>query len=194
MQPQDLKYRGEPTQLEIGDDNQIREYTTMNRGTVTGLGITRVGSRCLFMAYSHIAHDCVVGNDVIMANAATLAGHVTIEDFATVGAFCAVHQFTRVGRYAYIGGGTIVTRDVLPYSRTVAPREAKAYGTNPIGLERRGFSKERIHQIHHAFRVLLSSKLNTAQALEKLQAEPDLSDDVRILIEFVKSSERGVVK
>jgi UDP-N-acetylglucosamine acyltransferase len=194
MQPQDLKYGGEPTRLEIGDGNRIREYVTIHRGTVTGKGITRVGSGCLLMAYAHIAHDCVVGDDVIMANAATLAGHVTIEDHAVVGAFSAVHQFTRVGRYAYIGGGTIVTQDVLPFSKTVARREAKAYGANALGLERRGFTRERIRRIHHVFKVLLASKLNTSQALEKLRAEADLGEDARLLIEFVEQSQRGIIK
>ena len=194
MQPQDLKYGGEPTRLEMGDGNRIREYVTIHRGTVTGKGITRVGSGCLLMAYAHIAHDCVVGDDVIMANAATLAGHVTIEDHAVVGAFSAVHQFTRVGRYAYIGGGTIVTQDVLPFSKTVARREAKAYGANALGLERRGFTRERIRRIHHVFKVLLASKLNTSQALEKLRAEADLGEDARLLIEFVEQSQRGIIK
>jgi UDP-N-acetylglucosamine acyltransferase len=194
VQPQDLKYAGEPTRLEIGDRNQIREYVTIHRGTVTGAGVTRVGSGCLIMAYAHIAHDCVVGDDVIMANAATLAGHVTVEDYAVVGAFSAVHQFTRVGKYAYIGGGTIVTQDVLPFSKTVARRDAKAYGVNAIGLERRGFTPERLHQLQHAYKVLLRSKLNTSQALEKLQGEPGLSADVQMLIEFIQKSERGIIK
>ena len=140
-EPQDLTYKGEPTRLEIGDDNLFREFVTVNRGTVKGGGLTRVGSHTLIMAYAHIAHDCVVGVDVSMANAATLAGHVTIQEWASVGAFSAVHQFDVVGAHAYIGGGTIVTRDVLPFSKTVAPRDAKAYGVNSIGLERRGFSK-----------------------------------------------------
>jgi UDP-N-acetylglucosamine acyltransferase len=194
MQPQDLKYGGEPTRLEIGDGNQIREYATIHRGTVTGQGVTRIGSGCLIMAYAHIAHDCVVGDDVIMANAATLAGHVTVEDHAVVGAFSAVHQFVRVGQYAYVGGGTIVTQDVLPFSKTVAARAAKAYGANAIGLERRGFSRERIRRIHHVFKVLLASKLNTSQAVEKLLAETDLGEDARILIEFIQESKRGIIK
>ncbi len=194
MAPQDLKYKGEPTRLEIGDNNVIREYVTVNRGTVGGGGLTRVGNNCLLMAYAHVAHDCVVGDNVIMANAATLAGHVTIEDNAVLGAFCPVHQYVRIGCYSYIGGGTVITRDVLPFSRTVEAREAKAYGVNSIGLERRGFSKERIRQIHHAFKVLLSSRLNTTQALEKLRAEGELGEDVEMLVRFIESSERGVIK
>lgn len=193
-EPQDLTYKGEPTRLEIGDDNLFREFVTVNRGTVKGGGLTRVGSHTLIMAYAHIAHDCVVGDHVIMANAATLAGHVTIQDFASVGAFSAVHQFDVVGAHAYIGGGTIVTRDVLPFSKTVAPRDAKAYGVNSLGLERRGFSKERIQKIQQAFRILLNSKLNTTQALEKLKAAGDQGEDVAMLIAFIEKSERGVIK
>jgi UDP-N-acetylglucosamine acyltransferase len=194
LEPQDLKFKGEKTRLEIGDHNVIREFATLHRGTPGGGGITRIASHCLIMAYAHIAHDCQVGSYVIMANAATLAGHVTIEDYATVGAFSAVHQFTRVGAHAYIGGGTINTRDVLPFSKTSAGRDARAYGMNTIGLERRGFSKERLAKIHHAYRVLLSSKLNTSQALEKLKAEGEQGEDVAQLIRFIESSERGVIK
>ncbi len=192
--PQDLKYHGEPTRLEVGDNNQIREYVTIHRGTAGGGALTRVGSNCLFMAYAHIAHDCVVGDNVIMANAATLAGHVTIEDNAVVGAFCPVHQFVRVGCYSYIGGGSVITQDVLPFSKTVARRDVGAYGINSIGLERRGFTKERIRQIHHAYKVLLASKLNTTQAVAKLKSEENLGPDVEMLIQFIESSERGVIK
>ena len=144
MEPQDLKFKGEKTRLEIGDHNHIRECVTIHRGTPGGGGLTKLGSYCLLMAYSHIAHDCFVGDHVIMANNATLAGHVIIDEWATVGAFSPVHQFTRVGAHAYIGGGTVVTKDVLPFSKTVASREARAYGANSIGLERRGFSNENI--------------------------------------------------
>ena len=193
-EPQDLTYQGEPTRLEIGDDNLFREFVTVNRGTVKGGGLTRVGNHTLIMTGAHIAHDCVVGDHVIMANAATLAGHVTIQEWASVGAFSAVHQFDVVGAHAYIGGGTIVTRDVLPFSKTVAPRDAKAYGVNSIGLERRGFSKERIQRIQKAFRILLNSKLNTTQALEKLKAAGDQGEDVAMLIAFIEKSERGVIK
>jgi UDP-N-acetylglucosamine acyltransferase len=193
-EPQDLTYRGEKTGLEMGDYNVVREFVTINRGTVKGGGVTRVGSHTLLMAYAHVAHDNVVGDRVIMANAATLAGHVTIEEWATVGAFSAVHQFTRVGAHAYVGGGTIVTKDVLPFAKVVAPREARTYGLNAIGLERRGFSKERIAKIHHAFRVLFNSKLNTSQALEKLKSEGDQGEDVAMVVRFIEESARGVVK
>src|SRR5208337_4189827 len=142
--PQDITYKGEPTRLEIGHHNEIREYVTINRGTVKGGGVTRVGSHLLIMAYSHIGHDCVVADHAMLINQATLAGHVTVEEWAVIGAMSAVHQFARVGAHAYIGGGTIITRDVLPFSMTSAEREANAYGVNKVGLERRGFSSERI--------------------------------------------------
>jgi UDP-N-acetylglucosamine acyltransferase len=192
VSPQDLKYGGEPTQCEIGDDNTIRESVTISRGTVKGGGITRVGSKNLLMTAVHIGHDCIVGNGCIMANAATLAGHVVIEDFATVGAFSPVHQFCTVGKYAFIGGGTIVTQDVLPYSKTSARRENKAFGVNSIGLERRGFSPERIKALQKAFRLLLVSKLNTSQALEKIRELE--GEDVALLVKFIEKSERGVIK
>ena len=192
--PQDLSYAGEPTRLEIGDHNVIREFVTINRGTVKGGGLTWVGSHTLIMAYSHIAHDCRIGDHVILANAATLGGHVIVEDWATVGALCPVHHFVRIGAYAFIGGGTTITRDVLPFSKTAAARDTHAYGLNAIGLERRGFSKERIRKIHHAYKVLLASRLNTSQALEKLKSEPERGGDVDLLIRFIEESERGVIK
>src|SRR5581483_9321223 len=192
LAPQDLSYKSEPTRLEIGDNNTIREFVTINRGTVKGGGVTKVGSNILVMAYCHIAHDCVIGDHVIMANAATLGGHVIVEDYATVGALCPVHHFVRIGAHAFIGGGTTITRDVLPFSKTAAERGTHAYGLNSVGLERHGFSKERIRKIHHAYKLLLASKLNTSQALEKLRSEPDRGEDVDVLIKFVESSERGV--
>jgi UDP-N-acetylglucosamine acyltransferase len=194
MAPQDLSYAGEPTRLEIGDHNVIREAVTISRGTAKGGGLTRVGNHTLIMAYAHVAHDCVIGDRVILANGATLGGHVTVEDWAVVGALCPVHQFVRIGTHAYIGGGTTVTRDVLPFSKTAAARDTHAYGLNALGLERRGFSKERIRKIHHAYKVLLASKLNTSQALEKLKSEPDRGEDVETLIRFIEASERGVIK
>jgi UDP-N-acetylglucosamine acyltransferase len=194
LAPQDMTYAGEPTQLEIGDHNEIREFVTINRGTVKGGGVTRVGNYNLIMAYTHVAHDCVVGDRVILANAATLGGHVTVEDWAVVGAMCPVHQYVRIGAHSYVGGGTTITKDVLPFSKTVAARDTHAYGLNAIGLERRGFSKERIRKIHHAYRILLASKLNTSQALEMLKAEPDSGEDVEMLIRFIEASERGVIK
>jgi UDP-N-acetylglucosamine acyltransferase len=194
MAPQDLTYAGEPTRLEIGDHNDIREFVTINRGTVKGGGLTRVGSHILIMAYTHIAHDCAIGDHVILANAATLGGHVTIEEWAQVGALCPVHHFVRIGAHSFVGGGTTITRDVLPFSKTSASRDAQTYGLNAVGLERRGFSKERIRKIHHAYKVLLASKLNTSQAVEKLKSEPDCGEDVEMLIKFIEQSERGVIK
>jgi UDP-N-acetylglucosamine acyltransferase len=194
LAPQDLSYKGEPTRLEMGDDNVVREFVTINRGTAKGGGLTRIGSHALIMAYTHIAHDCVIGDHVIMANAATLGGHVIVEDWATVGALCPVHHFVRIGAHAFIGGGTTVTRDVLPFSKTAAERGTRAYGLNAVGLERRGFSKDRIRRIHHAYKVLLAAKLNTSQALEKLKSEADRGEDVEMLIRFIEASERGVIK
>ena len=194
LEPQDLKFKGEKTRLEIGDHNIIREFVTLHRGTPGGGGVTRIGSHTLIMAYAHVAHDCIIGDHCILANAATLAGHVTIEEWAVVGAFSAVHQHGRVGAHAYIGGGTIITRDVLPFSKTSAAREARAYGVNSTGLERRGFTKERIQKLHHAFKVLTASKLNTSQAMERLKSEGDLGEDVALLLRFIEASERGVIK
>jgi UDP-N-acetylglucosamine acyltransferase len=190
--PQDLKYRGEPTETILGDDNTIRESVTISRGTAGGGGITRIGSNCLLMTCAHVGHDSQIGSHCILANAATLAGHVTIEDYVTLGAFCPVHQHCIIGRYAFIGGGTIVTQDVLPFSLTSARRENKAFGINKIGLERRGFTPDRLKTLQKAFRLLLTSKLNTAQALEKLRQLE--GDDVGELIAFVQRSERGVIK
>jgi len=190
--PQDLKYAGEPTRLEIGDGNTIRESVTISRGTTKGGGITRLGSDNLLMAYAHIGHDCQVGSHCILANCATLAGHVTIEDYACVGAFCPVHQFCSVGAYAFIGGGTIVTQDVLPFSLTSSRRENKAFGINKVGLTRRGFSPARLQTLQKAFRLLLAAKLNTAQALEKIKQLE--GDDAAILAAFIERSHRGVIK
>ena len=190
--PQDLKYKGEPTETVLGDDNTIRECVTISRGTVGGGGVTRLGSHNLLMTCAHVGHDSHVGSHVIMANAATLAGHVIIEDFVTLGAFCPVHQHCIVGAHAFIGGGTIVTQDVLPFSKTSSRRENKAFGVNSMGLERRGFSPERIKALQKAFRLLLVSKLNTTQALEKLRELE--GEDVALLVRFIEKSERGVIK
>ena len=192
--PQDLKYQGEPTRVEIGERNVIREYVTISRGTKGGGGITRLGSDCLVMAYAHIGHDSQVGSHCILANGATLAGHVTIEDYATLGALSAAHQFCRIGRYAFVGGGSIIIQDVLPFSLTSAKRDAHAFGLNRVGLQRRGFSQEQMRDLHHAYKTLRGAKLNTTQAVEKLKAEESASEEVRYLIEFVESSTRGVLK
>ncbi len=194
IEPQDISYRGEPTRLEMGDRNTIRECVTINRGTVKGGGVTRLGSDILIMAYTHIGHDCQIGDHAMLVNGATLAGHVTVEEWAVVGALCPVHQFVRIGAHCYIGGGTTITQDVLPFSKTSAARQNRAYGLNSVGLERRGFSAERIRKLHHAYKVLLASKLNTSQALERLKAEPERGEDTDLLIRFIESSERGVIK
>ncbi len=195
--PQDLKYKGEPTQVTLGDDNVIREYVTISRGTEGGGGVTRVGSNCLIMAYTHIGHDSSIGSHCILANSATLAGHVTVEDFATVGALCPVHQYCRIGRYSYIGGGTTITQDVLPYSLTSIERNNHAYGLNKVGLERRGFTPEQMKQLRAAYRLLLASKRNVSDALaairESLATNPE-AEHVAYLADFIANSERGIIK
>ncbi len=194
--PQDLKYRNEPTRCEIGDKTDIREYVTISRGTVGGGGHTTVGSGCLIMAYTHIGHDSHIGNGCILANSATLAGHVEVEDFAVVGALCPVHQFCRIGKYAYIGGGTTITQDVLPYSLTSIERNNHAYGLNKVGLERKGFTPEQIKELRSAYRLLLASKLNTSQALEAIRERVATSGDehVAYLADFIANSQRGIIK
>ena len=192
--PQDVTYKGEPTRLEIGDHNEIRECVTINRGTVKGGGLTKVGSHILIMAYTHIGHDCVIGDHSMLVNGATLGGHVIVEEWAVVGALCPVHQFVRIGAHSYIGGGTTITQDVLPFSMTSAARETHAYLLNKVGLQRRGFSKDRIAKLHHAYKILLASKLNTSQALERLRLESDRGEDVDMLIRFIEASERGIIK
>jgi UDP-N-acetylglucosamine acyltransferase len=192
--PQDLKFSGERTELVVGDANRFREFSTVSRGTTQGGGVTRIGNENLFMAYSHVAHDCVVGSNTVFANGATLAGHVAVEDYANVGAFSPVHQFCRIGRYAYVGACTVITQDVPPFSRVVTERETRCYGVNTVGLERRGFDRERLEIIEGAFRLLLRSKLNTSQALEQIRAQLNGSPDIRELVEFIESGQRGLHK
>ena len=193
-EPQDLKFKGEKTELIIGNDNVFREFVTMNRGTAGGGGVTTIGSNNFFMAYAHVAHDGHVGSNTIFANAATLAGHVEVGDFATVGAFAAVHQFCRVGDHAFIGGFTVATQDVLPYVKTVGNRPAKTYGVNTIGLERKGFSKEAIDAIKKAYRILNQSKLKLADALARIDAELSLYPEARYFADFIRESKRGVIR
>ena len=193
--PQDLKYKGEPTYLQIGNDNVFREFVSLNRGTRGGHGITVIGHHNFVMAYSHVAHDCIVGDHVIMANAATLAGHVTINDHATVGAFSAVHQFCRVGPHAFIGGFSVITRDALPFVKTVGERnQAKIYGINTIGLQRKGFSEQCIAELKKVYRIAFRSKMNTRDALAKIREESWSAPEVTVLIEFMESSERGFIR
>jgi UDP-N-acetylglucosamine acyltransferase len=193
LEPQDLKYSGEPTRVDLGEGNIVREFVTIHRGTGEA-GVTRIGSHCLLMAYVHIAHDCRLGDSVIMANGASLAGHVDIGDQAIVGAFCGIHQFCRIGAYSFLGSYTIVNKDILPYSKTSAPRPMEVLGANRIGLERRGLSAEEIRELENAFRVICRSKLNTTQALEALESKGIQSEHVRALVDFIRSSERGVAK
>jgi UDP-N-acetylglucosamine acyltransferase len=191
LAPQDLKYKGEPTRLVIGANNVFREFVTIHRGTAGGGGITSIGDDNLFMAYAHVAHDCHVGNHVIFGNAATLGGHVTVEDFATISAYSGVHQFCRVGRHAFVGGYTVVTRDALPFAKTVGNR-ARIYGLNPIGLARRGFSAETISKLRRAYRHLLQH--NTSRALEIIERDKALAvPEVKYLIDFIASAKRGVI-
>ena len=192
LAPQDLKYGGEPTRLEIGDGNSIREFVTLHRGTAGGGGVTRIGSGNLFMAYAHVAHDCRVGSHTIFANGATLAGHVEVADYVTIGAFSGVHQFCRVGIHAFLGGYTVATKDVLPYSKTVGNR-ARIYGVNTIGLTRRGFRPEAIAAIRAAYRVLLQSRLNTSEAVARLEAATPLVPEVAELDRFIRTAQRGVI-
>jgi UDP-N-acetylglucosamine acyltransferase len=197
ISPQDLKYAGEPTAVVIGDNNSIREYVTISRGTTGGGGTTRVGSDCLIMAYTHIGHDSQIGNSCILANSATLAGHVIVEDFAVVGALCPVHQYCRIGRYAYIGGGTTITQNVLPYSLTSIERNNHAYGLNKVGLERKGFTPQQLKELRAAYRTLLASKLNISDALaaiRKTVAAGNAGEHVAYLADFITNSERGIIK
>jgi UDP-N-acetylglucosamine acyltransferase len=192
--PQDLRFKGERTELVVGDGNTFREYVTITRGTVGGGGKTTVGSGSLFLASSHVGHDCRVGNHTLFVNGATLAGHVTVEDYATIGFQSPVHQFCRIGRYAYVGASTVITQDVPPFSRVVTERETKSYGVNTIGLERKGFSEKRLKTLHRAFRLLLRSKMNTTQALAEMRKSFGESEDVQELIRFIETAERGIVK
>lgn len=191
--PQDLKFKGEKTRLIIGRRNIFREFVTIHRGTQGGGGVTRIGDRNFFMAYAHVAHDCKVGNDIICGHAGTLGGHVTVEDFANIGAGSGVHQFCRVGCHAFIGGYSVVTKDALPFAKTVGNR-ARIYGLNTIGLIRRGFSSDTIARLKRAYRYLLQSKLNTSRALVQMGQDPAVAcPEVDYLIEFIRSSQRGAL-
>jgi UDP-N-acetylglucosamine acyltransferase len=192
--PQDYTFRGERTELVVGDGNIFREYVTVSRGTQKGGSKTTLGDANFLLAYSHVGHDCVIGSNTLFVNGATLAGHVTVEDFVTIGAFCPVHQFCRIGRYAYIGASTVITQDVPPFSRIVTERETKSFGINTIGLERKGFSAERLQALKRAYRLLLRAKLNTSQALAEMRKTLADSADVQELIKFIEGAERGIVK
>jgi len=190
--PQDLKFQGEVSHLVIGDDNTIREFATMHRGTTGGGGVTRVGNGSLFMAYTHVAHDCVIGNQVIMSNAATLGGHIIVEDKAIIGGLAAVHQFCRIGRHAFVGGASAVARDVPPYTIAYGNR-AKLAGLNLVGLKRSGFSDATIQSLKQAYEILFLSSLSLKEATQKVRQELPQSPEVQHLLEFIESSERGLV-
>jgi UDP-N-acetylglucosamine acyltransferase len=193
LQPQDLKFKGEDTYLTIGDHNVFREYVNVHRGTKGGGAHTKIGDHNFLMAYAHVGHDSILGDHIILANAATLAGHIVIEDYATVGAFSGVHQFCRVGTHGYVGGYSVVTKDVLPYSKTVSERRTQAYGPNIVGLERKGFTPEQIQSIRSAFRLLLQSKLTTTQAVEAIKTRV-CPPEVQVILDFIEASSRGVIK
>ena len=192
--PQDYTFGGERVELLAGSGNIFREHVTITRGTKKGGGVTRLGNDNFFLSYSHVGHDSQVGSGTLFVNGATLAGHVTVEDFVTVGAFSPVHQFCRLGKYAYIGACTVITQDVPPFSLIVTERLTKCFGANTIGLERKGFSKERIETLQRAFKLLVRSKKNTAQALEEMRRTLADSADVQEMIDFVEKAERGIVK
>lgn len=193
--PQDLKYRGETCWTRIGDNNMVREFATIHRGTVTGHGETVVGNNNLFMAYSHVAHDCRIGNGVVMANVATLAGHVTVEDNVILGGLVAVHQFSTVGAFAMVGGGTMVGLDILPYTiATPGKRDAKLRGLNLIGLKRRGFSDESISNLKKAYKILFMAGLKQDAAIARIQTEISGCAEVDNLLAFIARSERGICR
>lgn len=193
LAPQDLKYSGEPTATEIGKRNHVREFVTIHRGTAGGGGLTKIGDDNLFMAQAHVAHDCQIGNSVIMANAATLAGHVEIADRANVGAYSGVHQFCRVGLEAFVGGYSVVVKDAPPFA-IIQGNHAKCFGLNRVGMKRRGYGRDTIEKLNHAYHLLLSSKLNTTQAVEKIREEIKDCKEVDLLVDFIETSKRGVVK
>ena len=193
-EPQDITYKGEDTLVKIGDRNIFREFITVNRGTVKAGGQTVVGNDNYFMAYSHIGHDCFVGNETIFINAATLGGHVTVQDFTTVGAFSGIHQFCRVGKHAFIGGFTVITQDVFPFSRVAGSRPVLLFGLNAVGLRRRGFSKERIKVIKEIFKIFFYSDLNSTQATDKIKEKFPPGEDRDEIINFIQSSQRGIIK
>lgn len=192
--PQDLKYKGERSGTRIGHRNKIREFVTIHRGTQGGGMITEIGSDCLAMAYVHIAHDVRIGDHAVLGNGVTFAGHVVVGDWVAIEAFSGIHQFCRVGRHAFIGGYSVITQDVLPFSMTVTPRESKVFGANKVGLDRRGFGKDVIDRLQKAFRLLTKAGLNTSQAVERIRAEIPDSPEVEELLGFIEASERGFVK
>jgi UDP-N-acetylglucosamine acyltransferase len=191
--PQDLKFDGRRTETIIGNDNTIREFVTINRGSVGGDELTKIGNNNLFMAYSHVAHDSIIGNHVIMANAATLAGHVTVDDHATLGGLSAVHQFVRIGTHAYIGGKTGVTKDIPPYM-LVSGHRAKLYGLNTVGLKRRNIPATTLKILKQCYRILFLTERTLQEALEVAESQFGDVDEVRILVDFIRWSQRGITR
>jgi UDP-N-acetylglucosamine acyltransferase len=191
--PQDLKYAGEDTELVIGDENQIREFTTLHIGTAGGGGVTRIGNRNLFMANSHVAHDCVVGNGCILANSAALGGHVLVEDHVIFSGLTAVHQFTRIGKHAFVAGGAMVVMDVPPYCMAQGDR-AELVGLNTVGLERHGFTEAQIGRIKESYKILFRSKLQMAEALARLKTEFGGQPEIDHLVGFIEQSKRGLTR
>jgi UDP-N-acetylglucosamine acyltransferase len=191
---QDLKYKGERAETRIGNSNRIREFVTIHRGTEGGGRVTRIGDHNLLMAYVHLAHDVQVGDNCVLANGVTLGGHAVVEDWAVVGAFTGLHQFCRVGRHAIIGGYSVITQDVMPFSNTTTPREAKSFGANKVGMERRGFAPATVDALHKALRLLTRANLNTTQAIARIREEVPPCPEVDELIAFIESSDRGVIK
>ncbi len=191
--PQDLKYGGEPTELVIGDENSIREFTTLHTGTVGGGGVTRIGNKNLFMAYTHVAHDCVIGDGNILPNAATLAGHVEVGNFVHLGALSAVHQFSRIGDHAFIAGGSIVVMDVPPYCMVQGDR-AELAGINQVGLKRHGYTDEQQARVKEAYRVLFRSKMGLNEALSQLREGLGEHPEIALLLDFITTSKRGITR
>jgi UDP-N-acetylglucosamine acyltransferase len=193
-EPQDLKYKGQPSQIILGDGNLVREFCTLNRGTEEGGGVTRIGHRNLFMAYVHVAHDCQVGSDIVIANSVALAGHCEVGDHATIGGLTGLHQRGRIGAHAMVGALSRLSKDVPPYSITSGCDVVKVYGVNKLGLKRRGFGKEAIAAVEHAFRIFQDSSLNQGQAIAGLEALADKTPEVQTLLDFVKASDRGIYR
>lgn len=192
--PQDISYQGEGTGIEIGDRNVFREFITVHRGTVKGGGITRIGSDNYFMAYSHIAHDCRIGEHIVFMNGVTLGGHVEVDDFAQISAFTGVHQFCRIGRHAFVGGYSVITQDVLSFCKVAGSRPPLLYGLNAIGLRRSDFSRDRIQALKAIFKLIFYSDLNTSQALKRIESECQDSPDRTEILSFIRGSKRGIVK
>jgi UDP-N-acetylglucosamine acyltransferase len=191
--PQAVKFKDEETWVKIGNGCVIREFVTIHRGTKSGGGLTQVGDQCLLMAYTHLAHDCRVGRNVVMSNAATLAGHITIGDFASIGGLVAIHQFVRVGEYAFVGGKSAVVKDIPPYVLAAGDR-AKLHGLNQVGLKRHGFSAAGLVQLKKAYRLIFRIGLTLNEAIERVAAEVEQTPEVKNFIEFIKSSERGITR